>query len=102
MPARPTRSRRLAGALVSLALASGAQAAHLVENAAAVDEAWLDGVRTIGLSSGASVPEILVQEVLSWLAERGFGDIEEVSHTEERLTFALPQELRRDLRANRA
>ena len=66
---------------------------------AAIDEPWLDGVATVGLSSGASVPEILVHEVVDWLAARGYGDVEEVNHTEERLTFALPQELRRDLRA---
>ena len=57
-----------------------------------------DGVTSVGLSSGASVPEILVHEVTDWLAERGYADLHEVSHTEERLTFALPQELRRDLR----
>jgi 4-hydroxy-3-methylbut-2-enyl diphosphate reductase len=87
--------------MVEVAAAAGARAAHLVENAGALDEAWFDGVETIGLSSGASVPEILVTEVLSWLAERGYEDIEEVSHTEERLTFALPQELRREMRAAR-
>jgi 4-hydroxy-3-methylbut-2-enyl diphosphate reductase len=55
-------------------------------------------VHTIGLSSGASVPEELVQQSIEWLAARGFADVDEVSHTEERLTFALPQELRRELR----
>jgi 4-hydroxy-3-methylbut-2-enyl diphosphate reductase len=84
--------------MVEVALAAGARDAHLVENADAIDEAWLSGVSTIGLSSGASVPEVLVREVVAWLAERGYGDLEEVSHTEERLTFALPQELRRELR----
>jgi 4-hydroxy-3-methylbut-2-enyl diphosphate reductase len=84
--------------MVEVALASGAKAAHLVENADAVDEAWLDGVTTVGLSSGASVPEVLVREVMSWLAARGYTDVEEVTQTEERLAFALPQELRRDLR----
>jgi 4-hydroxy-3-methylbut-2-enyl diphosphate reductase len=84
--------------MVEVATASGAPAAHLVENVDAIDEAWLDGVTTVGLSSGASVPEILVREVTDWLAERGYGDVEEVTHTEERLAFALPQELRRDLR----
>jgi 4-hydroxy-3-methylbut-2-enyl diphosphate reductase len=85
--------------MVEVAQAAGARAAHLVENAEAIDPTWLDGVTTVGLSSGASVPEVLVQEVVAWLAEHGFGDVEEVSNTEERLTFALPQELRRELRS---
>ncbi|MEP7019443.1 MAG: 4-hydroxy-3-methylbut-2-enyl diphosphate reductase [Pseudonocardiales bacterium] len=84
--------------MVEVAAAAGARAAYLVENAEAIDPAWLDGVTSVGLSSGASVPEILVHEVTDWLAERGYADLQEVSHTEERLTFALPQELRRDLR----
>jgi 4-hydroxy-3-methylbut-2-enyl diphosphate reductase len=84
--------------MVEVASASGAAAAYLVENADAIDESWLDGVTTVGLSSGASVPEVLVREVTDWLAQHGFDDVEEVSHTEERLAFALPQELRRDLR----
>jgi 4-hydroxy-3-methylbut-2-enyl diphosphate reductase len=85
--------------MVEVAQAAGAPAAHLVENAESIDESWLAGVSTVGLSSGASVPEILVQEVTDWLAAHGYGDVEEVSHTEERLAFALPQELRRDLRS---
>lgn len=85
--------------MVEVALAAGAPASHLVENYTAIDESWLDGVQTVGLSSGASVPDVLVREVLDWLAERGYADVEEVNHTEERLAFALPQELRRDLRA---
>ncbi|MDQ2750955.1 MAG: 4-hydroxy-3-methylbut-2-enyl diphosphate reductase [Actinomycetota bacterium] len=84
--------------MVEVAAAAGAGTAYLVENAAAIDPAWLEGVTSVGLSSGASVPEILVHEVTDWLAEHGYGDLQEVSHTEERLTFALPQELRRDLR----
>ena len=84
--------------MVEVAVAAGARAAHLVENAAAIDERWLAGVSSVGLSSGASVPEILVREVLDWLAGRGYAQVEEVSHTEERLAFALPQELRRELR----
>ena len=88
--------------MVEVALAAGAPAAHLVENAAAIDEQWLAGVHTVGLSSGASVPEILVREVTDRLAGHGYGEVEEVSHTEERLTFALPQELRRELRAGSA
>jgi 4-hydroxy-3-methylbut-2-enyl diphosphate reductase len=85
--------------MVEVAVAAGAGAAHLVENAAAIDEAWLDGVTAVGLSSGASVPEILVREVTDWLAVRGYAELHEVTHTEERLTFALPQELRRELRS---
>jgi 4-hydroxy-3-methylbut-2-enyl diphosphate reductase len=85
--------------MVEVALAAGAKAARLVENADVMDPAWLSGVRTVGLSSGASVPDVLVQDVAAWLADHGYTDMQEVSHTEERLTFALPQELRRDLRA---
>jgi 4-hydroxy-3-methylbut-2-enyl diphosphate reductase len=84
--------------MVEVALAAGANAAQLIENAAAIDVAWLAGVDTVGLSSGASVPELLVSEVVQWLAEHGYGELDEVSHTEERLAFALPQELRRDLK----
>ena len=87
--------------MVEVALAAGAPASYLVENVAAIDESWLADVSTVGLSSGASVPEVLVQEVADWLAERGYTDLEEVTQTDERLTFALPQELRRDLRAAR-
>ena len=87
--------------MVEVGLVAGARTAFLVENSAAIDEAWLDGVTTVGLSSGASVPDVLVAEVLDWLAERGFGDVQEVATVEESLTFALPQELRRDLRAAR-
>ena len=83
--------------MVEVALAAGAGAAYLVENEAAIDPAWLEGVSTVGVSSGASVPEILVDGALRWLAERGYGTVDEVAHTEERLTFALPQELRREL-----
>jgi 4-hydroxy-3-methylbut-2-enyl diphosphate reductase len=85
--------------MVEVAVAAGADAAYLVENADAIDEAWLAGVTSVGLSSGASVPEMLVRDVVAWLAARGYGDVEEVSHVEERLIFALPQQLRRDLRA---
>jgi len=80
--------------MVETALAVGAPAARLVENAAAVEESWLSGVATVGLSSGASVPEVLVAEVLDWLAERGYADVEDVSATEENMVFALPKEVR--------
>ena len=88
--------------MVEVAETAGAARAVLVENAAAIDPRWLDDIHTIGVSSGASVPEVLVDEVLGWLAERGFDDVDEVNHTEERLSFALPQELRRELRSRAA
>ncbi|HST64266.1 MAG TPA: 4-hydroxy-3-methylbut-2-enyl diphosphate reductase [Mycobacteriales bacterium] len=81
--------------MVEVALDHGSRAAHLVEDATAIDPAWLEGVRTVGLSSGASVPEILVTDVLTWLAERGYADVEPVTAVEERQFFALPRELRR-------
>jgi 4-hydroxy-3-methylbut-2-enyl diphosphate reductase len=88
--------------MVEVAKASGAKDAHLVENADAIDVSWLDGVTSVGLSSGASVPDVLVQDVLGWLGAHGYADVHEVSHTEERLTFALPRELRRELRSRDA
>ncbi|WP_329567245.1 4-hydroxy-3-methylbut-2-enyl diphosphate reductase [Kitasatospora sp. NBC_01266] len=88
--------------LVEVGLEYGAKAAHLVDFAEELDEAWLAGVTTVGLTSGASVPEILVQGVLAWLAERGFEDVQVVRTAEETLTFSLPKELRRDLRAEAA
>jgi 4-hydroxy-3-methylbut-2-enyl diphosphate reductase len=85
--------------LVDVALEAGARAAYRVDFAAEIDETWLDGAQTIGLTSGASVPEILVNGVLTWLAERGYTDVEEVETIEEHLIFALPPELRRDIKA---
>jgi 4-hydroxy-3-methylbut-2-enyl diphosphate reductase len=81
--------------LVEVALDAGAAAAYLVEDATAVDERWLDGVATVGLTSGASVPEELVSGVLDLLAACGFGSVEAVEAVEEHLQFALPPELRR-------
>ncbi len=81
--------------LVEVALDAGAGAAYRIDNAAEIDEAWLDGVETVGLTSGASVPEELVQGVIAWLAERGYPTVDEIHTAEETLTFALPRELRR-------
>jgi 4-hydroxy-3-methylbut-2-en-1-yl diphosphate reductase len=80
--------------LVEVALQAGAGAAHLIDYARQIDESWLDGVETIGLTSGASVPDVLVRGVLEHLAERGWESVEEVTTAEETLTFALPRELR--------
>jgi 4-hydroxy-3-methylbut-2-enyl diphosphate reductase len=88
--------------LVDVALEAGADAAHLVDFASEIDEAWLEGVTTVGLTSGASVPEVLVDEVLEWLAERGYEDVEAVRSADEHIQFSLPKELRRDLRAETA
>ncbi|MEH0147002.1 4-hydroxy-3-methylbut-2-enyl diphosphate reductase [Corynebacterium sp. Q4381] len=84
--------------LVEVALEAGAKASHLVDYPHQIDDAWLEGVETVGLTSGASVPEILVQEVVAYLGERGFTNVDEVTTTVETITFALP----RDLRARKA
>ncbi|MFC9176800.1 4-hydroxy-3-methylbut-2-enyl diphosphate reductase [Streptomyces sp. NPDC057107] len=84
--------------MVEVALTAGAPTARLVDCADEIDEAWLADVTTVGLSSGASVPDTLVDDVLQWLADRGYTDVETVTAAEESITFALPHELRRDLR----
>lgn len=85
--------------LVEVALEYGAKAAYLVDYAAEVKDEWFNGVETIGVTSGASVPEILVDDLLKHLSTHGFGDVEEVRATEETLLFALPKELRADLKS---
>ncbi len=80
--------------LVEVAKVYGAQAAYLVDDAGEVEEPWLDGVTTVGVTSGASVPEELVASVLAKLAGFGFGAVTEVEAVEEHMTFALPRELR--------
>jgi 4-hydroxy-3-methylbut-2-enyl diphosphate reductase len=70
-----------------------------VDTADELQDEWLEGVATVGLTSGASVPEVLVRGVLSWLAERGFDDVEQVETAQEHLIFALPPELRKDMKA---
>src|SRR4051794_22493983 len=85
--------------LVEVALEAGAGAAYRVDDASEIDPAWLDDVRTVSVTSGASVPEELVQGVLSLLAERGYPDARAVHSAEESLIFSLPKELRRDLKA---
>ena len=85
--------------LVEVALEHGAKASHLIDYAEEIQEHWLIGVETIGLTSGASVPEILIEDVLTWLSARGYGDVETVTAMQESLLFSLPPELRRDLKA---
>jgi 4-hydroxy-3-methylbut-2-enyl diphosphate reductase len=85
--------------LCEVALDSGARASYLVDYASEIRDEWLDGATTVGLTSGASVPEELVMQVLDHLAERGFGEVAEVTTAQETLTFSLPQELKREMRA---
>ena len=87
--------------LVEVALEYGAKAAYRVDYADEVKQEWLDGVRTVGVTSGASVPEVLVREVLDALDEAGYGDVEEVRTAEEDLMFSLPKELRQDAAGQR-
>jgi 4-hydroxy-3-methylbut-2-enyl diphosphate reductase len=85
--------------LVEVALEAGAKASHRVDDASEIDATWLEGVDTVSVTSGASVPEDLVDGVLTFLAERGYPDAKAVHSAEESLIFALPPELRRDIRA---
>ena len=85
-----SNSRRL----VEVALEAGAKESHLVDYASQVKDEWFDGVSTVGVSSGASVPEILVKELVEELARRGYADAEEVTTTVETITFSLPRDLR--------
>ena len=86
--------------LVEVAKDHGADASYLVDNATFIQDEWLDGVTTVGVTSGASVPEELVDQVLARLAQHGFGDVEEVESVRESMRFSLPHELRKDLRAS--
>ncbi|MGH3693428.1 MAG: 4-hydroxy-3-methylbut-2-enyl diphosphate reductase [Pseudonocardiaceae bacterium] len=81
--------------LVEVALSSGARSAHLVDFAQEIDPRWLYGTQTIGLTSGASAPEVLVRGVLDYLAEQGYTDVQEIVTAQETLVFSLPRELKR-------
>ncbi len=85
--------------LVEVALEAGAKAAYRVDFASEIEEAWFEGVETVGVTSGASVPEELVEEVLDFIAVRGFGDVRTVQTAEEDVQFSLPAELRKELKA---
>ena len=85
--------------LVEVALEAGAKASYLIDYAHEMKPEWLDGVLTVGVTSGASVPEILVEELLLRLKEYGFANVEVVTKAEEHLLFSMPPELRKDLKA---
>jgi 4-hydroxy-3-methylbut-2-en-1-yl diphosphate reductase len=84
--------------LVEVALQAGASASYLVDYAREVDPSWLEGVSTVGVTSGASVPDVLVMDLLAWLADRGWEDVQEVTTANEKVAFALPRELRKALK----
>ena len=77
----------------------GGTRSHLIDDATELDPQWVAGVETVGVTSGASVPDSLVQGLLASLAELGFDEVETVSTIEESLVFALPPELRKDMKA---
>ncbi|HEX7301545.1 4-hydroxy-3-methylbut-2-enyl diphosphate reductase [Lentzea sp.] len=83
--------------LVEVALQHGAKAAYLIDYAKEVDPAWLDGVETVGVTSGASVPDLLVMELLKHLESNGYDEVEEITTANEKIAFSLPRELRKDL-----
>ena len=85
--------------LAEVALEYGAKASHLIDYAEEIQDHWFTDVETIGVTSGASVPEILVKDVLAILAEHGFRDVQEITAAEETLLFSLPPELRKDMKA---
>jgi len=86
--------------LVEVALEYGAKSAYRVDYASEIKQEWLDGVATIGVTSGASVPEVLVDQTLADLAEAGYREVDEVRTAEEDLQFSLPKELRKDASGN--
>jgi len=85
--------------LVEVALQAGARTSYRVDRAREIDESWFEGVTTVGLTSGASVPEILVKDVITYLADRGYETVEEVRTATEDLMFSLPREIRADMKA---
>jgi 4-hydroxy-3-methylbut-2-enyl diphosphate reductase len=84
--------------LVEVALEAGAKAAYRIDYASEIKEEWFEGVETVGVSSGASAPEELVEEVLEYLEKRQFGKPIEITTAEEDVQFSLPKELRKDLK----
>ncbi len=84
--------------LVEVARELGA-AAHLIDNETQIDESWLEGVRTMGITSGASAPEELVQRVVELFRARGTADIRELEVVSEDVRFMLPKAIRQAMAA---
>jgi 4-hydroxy-3-methylbut-2-enyl diphosphate reductase len=84
--------------LVEVAREHGA-ASHLIDNHTQVDEAWLEGVETVGITSGASAPEELVERLVAFFRERGADDVSELRTVDEDVRFMLPKEIRDELAA---
>ena len=76
--------------------------AHLIDNAGEVQEAWLEGRRTVGISSGASAPENLVEELIELFRDRGVSDITEFDVVKEDVRFMLPKQIREAVAAGEA
>lgn len=85
--------------LVEVALEAGARSSFRVDKADELEAAWVEGARTVGVTSGASVPEILVREVVDQLKTWGFTSVEPVYTVQEDVHFSLPKNLRGDLKA---
>ncbi|MDN5820264.1 MAG: 4-hydroxy-3-methylbut-2-enyl diphosphate reductase [Brachybacterium sp.] len=84
--------------LMEVAKEAGAKAAHRIDSISELRDEWFEGVETVGVTSGASVPDVLVQQLLGILAERGYGDVEPVRTATEDLMFSLPRELRQEMK----
>lgn len=85
--------------LVEVALEAGAKKAYRVDDYTEIQDQWFEDVETVGVTSGASVPEELVSEVLDYLANKDFSDVRTITTAEEDVQFSLPKELRKDLKA---
>jgi 4-hydroxy-3-methylbut-2-en-1-yl diphosphate reductase len=83
--------------LVEVAREHGA-ASYLIDNASQVEEGWLEGVSTVGITSGASAPEELVSALVDYFRERGATDVSELATVDEDVRFMLPKTIREELK----